>query len=516
MSLSKLRQEKGFAIVSVSLVAFLILTLSGTTYARAFMETGQVNREVSHFQSYAAAEAGLQRALVQLGTTNAFSGQGAYSGFLNLARGNSTLSTSTSYSYQFPNQNQDDWVVVQSTGTAPDGTPTTLEGRIFMDSNFSKYMMYANASVGLGTNLRLGFSDGVNPEGVPANGDARNLLYYTGNLSFSGSNVQVYGDILTERAITGSGGGNSQIHGDTYSWNFNQNSFGQVSSSGVNPNIRVGDGFADDYDRDGDGMITTRDYPDYHQLTQNGGGDSKAKETVDPIDVDWYKNTVQSTTGTEVIKIPGNSTQNRYLKLEVDPSNQNTTRVVEYSSATYQEPVATYSLGSKTNGVIYTDSNVFVKGEVQGRITLVSNQNVYFAGDVTYAGGRHTIDATNPSAVSFFAKNKLYFVPQRVEVSGILYADREGGSGNSLAIDAGKTFDPYFNLVDTIQCGSGSGCVNTKENGHFRHYGSIVMDGGSNTSLYLNDRAYLYDPEVKNYRPPGIPVRPSLRVTREI
>ena len=55
----------------------------------------------------------------------------------------------------------------------------------------------------------------------------------------------------------------------------------------------------------------------------------------------------------------------------------------------------------------------------------------------------------------------------------------------------------------------------SKLNGHFRQYGNIVMNGTANTSVYQFDRAFMYDPNVKYYRPPGLPVQPVLRLVRE-
>ncbi|MSR77663.1 MAG: hypothetical protein EXS63_05495 [Candidatus Omnitrophica bacterium] len=71
---------------------------------------------------------------------------------------------------------------------------------------------------------------------------------------------------------------------------------------------------------------------------------------------------------------------------------------------------------------------------------------------------------------------------------------------------------------------SGTGCrlqyrrtigSHRKTNGHFRIYGNIIMNRTANTADYANDRSYGRDPNLKYFRPPGIPVRPELRTVRE-
>jgi hypothetical protein len=93
-------------------------------------------------------------------------------------------------------------------------------------------------------------------------------------------------------------------------------------------------------------------------------------------------------------------------------------------------------------------------------------------------------------------KDILYLKPDRLNVSGIMYA--ENSSNSSAAFDAG---------YDT------NGQVDTSKT-ELNLYGNRVIQGGTNLSYY-GDRLYGYDQNLKYYRPPGIPVYPDLRTVRE-
>ena len=511
MNFSSLKNEKGFALVSVYLVSMVIMALSASTYTRTFIESREVGREINRLQIRSAAESGLQRALAQI-SFNALTGGIAYTGFINTAPIPSTnlnnyngTNVVGNFSVNITYPNQADWVVVNATGTAPQGeSPIILEARVFLDSNFSKYMMYANTpNLGLGDNLLLGASDGTNPEGVPTNGTDRNMLYYTGDLTFSGSNVNIYGDTHTQGLINGNA--SSWNHGDTYAGGFTTNSFGQVTNSGVSGGLRVGDGFSDDTDRNGEGTVNALDYPDYHASTANGGGDSHKTETINPLNLNFSASQAQSIPGIDGIDVARYGGGNpRYFKFEPSSSG-NTTRIVEYSSPSYQTQTGSRDLQSK-NGIVYVNGNVFVQGEITGRVTVVSSNDIYYADNIKYAGGNSYTSASN--AASFMAKNKHYFLPESLEVSGILYGER--ATSSSTALDAtykrGNALNNYKPIYD-----AGA----SKLNGHFRQYGNIVMNGTANTSVYRFDRAFMYDANAKYYRPPGLPVQPVLRLVRE-
>ncbi|MBI3999925.1 MAG: hypothetical protein HY351_04850, partial [Candidatus Omnitrophica bacterium] len=245
---------------------------------------------------------------------------------------------------------------------------------------------------------------------------------------------------------------------------------------------------------------------DYHDLTPNGGGDSHKYEVVNPLNLSFYASQARSVSGIngiDVVRYGGNT--NRYLKFETAPSG-NVTRIIEYRNAGYQgAPIGTRDLQSK-NGLIYINGNVFVQGEIKGKVTVVSSQNVYYTGNVKYAGNQSYVNPND--SVAFLARNKQFFLPTSLEVSGILYAEKSS-SGN-LALNAAYQSGTSANGHQPIYDAGASKLL-----GHFRHYGNIVMNGVANTSVYQYDRAYVYDPNLKYYRPPGLPVEPDIRLVRE-
>ena len=81
MNLLKRNNEKGFALVSVYMVAVILLGISGATFSRAFIESREVGREVTRLQVRATAEAGLQSAMSQIGA-NPLTGGISYSGYI--------------------------------------------------------------------------------------------------------------------------------------------------------------------------------------------------------------------------------------------------------------------------------------------------------------------------------------------------------------------------------------------------------------------------------------------------
>src|SRR3989338_5406556 len=201
-----IKNEKGMALIVVYLATLLISTLAGTAYFRTYLETRQIQREIAQLQGYYAAEAGIQSAMVQIGNN-------AYTGFINendftlnsfqSADGSLAIGT-VSVDISYPSKA--DWVVIYSEATV-DGKKIRLEGRIFLDSNLSKYMMYSPAAThGLGGNLQIGFADtsgGSSGEGVPGYEGDRNLMYYTGNLGLYGNNISIYGDLHIQGVLDG-------------------------------------------------------------------------------------------------------------------------------------------------------------------------------------------------------------------------------------------------------------------------------------------------------------------------
>ncbi len=493
LGLEMLRNEKGIAILSVFLVAMVMAALSLATFSRAFAQTRAVEREFTKLQSVSAAEAGLQRALAQIAAN-------AYTGYINTtslststlqsALGNSVGTTSASIAYP----NQADWVTIQATGTV-NGISKRVEGRVFLNSNLSKYLIYSDTTtLSLGSNLILGANDGTNPQGVPFNEDDRMATYHTNDLDFAGNNIHVYGDAHAERVIDGST--NSYVHGDTYAGNFTMTSGGTVTDDGVTGSLNVTDGFSDDIDRDHNGTVNSSDYPDRHDLTAVGADDAHQTEDLNDVDTSFYQAHKDSA-------LPaawsGSTVTSRYIELAPNADGTRT-KVIVYSSGTYSTVSATYTL-SAANAIIYNNGRVYIKqGSVVGRVSVVSSDDILFDGNVRYQSGASYCSSSNSAA--FIAKDKVFFRPTSLEVSGIVYARKALTSG-TLAIDADYDTAGNYN-------------PSAKASGHFRLFGNVITNGTGNTSNYANDRAYVYDSNIKYYRPPGIPVRPELRTVREV
>jgi len=494
-----LRNEKGFALITVALASIMMLTISGAAAFRAYVENAQIQREFTKLSAHYAAEGGIQSAMVQIGT-NAFTGfinETDFSlGTFQNAAGTLTIGSVT-VDISYPSQA--DWVIVQSEATV-NGQKVRLEGRIFLDSNLSKYMMYSTATThGYGANLTIGFADtsaGSSAVGVPASELDRNLMYYTGNLQFSGSNINVYGDIHVQGSVNG-GGYNGKVYGDSYIGAFATDAFG-VTSTGYtfSTNMTLTDGFSDDLDRNASGTITAADAPDIHDLTVTGGGDARKFETLLPIDTSFYQ------THNNVPTFYGASPQNRFLKFDI-VSGATGTKVTEYTNANFTTATGTsYMLPS--SAIVCVNGSAYVQGDIKGRVSVVATNDIMFAGNVKYNGGLNYVNENQ--AAAFLAKDKIFFLPTSLEVSGILFAEKSA-TGTNAVTAAYKLASDGVSLIDD---------AGAKSSGHFRHYGNIIMEAGSiSTAQYTSDRAFLYDSQMKYYRPPGLPVVPSLRMVRE-
>lgn len=478
-----LQNEKGVALISVYMVSMVLATISGVTFAKSFYEARQVQREIGRIRTYAAAEAGIQNALAQISVN-------AYTGFINTNPINQVNFqdvnglTVGSYSVNIQYPNQADWVIVQSQSTV-DGDTRELEGRVFLDSNLSKYLVYANTtSFSSGNNAQYGSANGTDPDGVSSNENDRAALYFTGNYQTSGSNIQIYGDLHANDEINGDN--TSRVHGDTYSGHFLTNAAGVVND-GITGGLVIGDGFVDDLDRNHDGSINPQDGLDRHALTDAGGGDSHARETLVQINHNFYA------THNNTPFFVGSADKSRYLKFEPNAGVPGTTTILEYDSASFSNLVGSYALPA--NAVVYVKGDAYVKGQIDGRVSVVASDDIVFDGNVSYVGGQSYVDPNHSAA--FLAKDTLYFRENNLEVSGILYAEN---SSNSSA-----AFNSTYNLNWQNDPGSKV---------RLRLYGNRVMNGSTNLSYY-EDRVYAYDPMLKYYRPPGIPVVPALRLVRE-
>ncbi len=485
----KNKNRKGIALITAYLAVAVITITSASTFERTLAEWRNVEREISRVRTYAAAEAGVQNAMAQVGLN-------AFTGFINTTPINVANFQSVSgvpvgnYAVAINYPNQADWVIVQSTATV--GTETrTLEGRIFLDSNFSKYLVYAQTNnFGSGGGAQYGEpdatdanGDGVrdNPEWVPASEDDRASMYFTDTWTMSGPNVQTYGDANAERRINGNA--SSQVHGDTYTGQFRQGPQGDVLATGVSGGLRTGDGFADDTDRNRDGVIDNRDAPDNHALTPDGAGDAHAQERLVAINPAFYQ------ANNSVPAFGGPAARERFLEFV---PNGASTLVREYNAG-YAAPVASYNLPA--SAIVYVNGNTHVRGEMQGRVSVVSTQSIYFDGNVAYTGNQKRADANHSTA--FMAKEKMYFRKNDLEVSGILYG--ENTRSTPVVFDASQNT---------------AGRIDPTSKQRLRLYGNRIMVGSTNLSNY-RDRVYAYDQNLKYFRPPGIPVQPVLRTVRD-
>ncbi len=497
--LMQLRNEKGFALISMCLVSIIMLAISATASFRSYVEGVQVQREFTKLSGQYAAEGGIQKAMQQIGN-NAYTGfidSAAISlGSFSNAAGSLTIGSVT-VDISYPSQA--DWVIVQSEATVS-GQKVKLEGRIFLDSNLSKYMMYSPATThGYGANLTIGYADtstGASSVGVPANDLDRNLMYYTGSLAWNGSGITVYGDIHVQGSVNGNNN-NGKLYGDAYVGSYTSDSSG-VTEDGFSSstNMTIGDGFSDDLDRNSSGSVTSADAPDIHDLTSDGASDSRKTETLTAIDTSFYQ------AHNNVSAYYGASATNRFLKLEV-AANGTSTKIVEYTNANFTTTTGTtYNLPD--NAIVCVNGSAYIKGEIKGRVSIVATNDIMFAGNVKYSASSNYV--TESQAAAFLAQDKIYFLPSSLEVSGIIFAEKSATGSNAVTA-AYKLGSDGSSLVDDN---------GAKTNGHFRHYGNIIMEEGTiSTSQYVNDRAFYYDSQMKYYRPPGLPVIPSLRMVRE-
>jgi hypothetical protein len=499
-----LKDQRGFALISVYLASVVVLIVSMATFGSVFAEARHIEREITRTRVYAAAEAGLQTAVAQIG-------QNAYTGFINATSVPATSFQSVSgtavgsFSVNVSYPNQADWVILTATATV-DNETRQLEGRVFLQSNLSKYLMYANTTtLGLGSNLVLGIHDGINPQGVSANENDRAALYYTNNLDFSGSNIHIYGDTHAENFISGTN--SNTIHGDTYVGGFTQDSQGRVTNDGINGTLTVGDGFSDDIDRDGNGIINASDYADRHDLltaTQqmtSFNDDARREEVIDQVNLSFYQANNSSVVASRGY---GTTSAERYFVFEPNTAGTQTKVIVYDTLARFNADNRTYKTDEFTlpaSAILYNQGRAHVKGSIAGRVSVVSSDDIFFDGNVKYAGNNSYCSQQNSAA--FMARDQVFFRPESLEVSGIIYADKAGSHTGNLAIDSDYNVSGQYRPQD-------------KYDGHFRHFGNLIVDGTGNTSNYDQDRAYVYDPNLKYYRPPGLPVRPELRTVREI
>ncbi len=159
--------------------------------------------------------------------------------------------------------------------------------------------------------------------------------------------------------------------------------------------------------------------------------------------------------------------------------NGTSTTVKEYSDASYTTLLSTSVLPQE--GVLYVDGDAHVRGTIKGHVTVVASADILFQGDVDYANGTSYSDESDSAA--YLAADDLFFLRQNLNVSGIFYT-APGGQFTSSSGDANK---------QTLNI-----------------YGNRIMATQSNMGPYKT-RNYLYDSQIYNFPPPGLPVRPIIQ-----
>ncbi|MDD5226297.1 MAG: hypothetical protein PHV97_03810 [Candidatus Omnitrophica bacterium] len=246
--------------------------------------------------------------------------------------------------------------------------------------------------------------------------------------------------------------------------------------------------------------------------------DARREEVIDTVDLAFYQ-AHNSSVATQ--RSYGTTSAERYFVFE-PTADATQTKVIVYDNQTDYNADSPTHRANKTDeftlpstsdltdkAILYSRGSIHVKGSIAGRVAVVSSDNILFDGNVKYAGNNSYSSQENSAA--FLAKDVVYFRPEQLEVSGIIYADNSHSTTRSPLVAIDSNYNEHYSLGDSRGYAPGD-----KYDGHFRHFGNLIVDGTGNTSNYNNDRAYVYDPDLKYYRPPGLPIRPELRTVREI
>jgi hypothetical protein len=458
-----IKNNKGVMFVTST---FLIAVLAGTSVLflnRSINEIRAVEREVDRFRAYCAAEAGFQGALSQIGTQS-------YTGFVNTAEYTDALIHSgVTYATCTATTTADttDFIIIQSTGTASYSS-RTIQARVFLDSNLSKYLVYADTtSFGSGANAQYGEAlldentglpqvDGTGRSRVAGDDYDRAMMYFTGDWNITGSNVEMYGNVYVNDDLNVYSGSDGDIHGDT----FVGKSYIQSGTLTVN----------DTWDDGADKRTMTSDMTD----------------VLNSLNLSFYSSH-------NSIPTFGATAQNRYIKF-VESADGTHTVVQEYNDRKYSSMVNSYNLPA--TAIIYVNGDAYIKGTIKGRISIVASDDIFIQGNLEYANGLAHANASD--AAAYIAKDKIFFAANSADVAGIFYASKSYSS------------DPAFDATyDT------NGYSNPGAKVDLKVRGNRVINGTTNLSYYDN-RQYIYDPYLKKFRPPGLPVTSVVSFVREV
>ncbi len=466
----RVKNEKGVMLIASAFLVTVLTATSAMFLSRSLNEYKMTNREIDRLSAYCAAEAGFQGALAQVGSNG-------YTGFINNTTYNAQLdvdgNTMSTCSATISSDTMD-FVIIRSTGTAS-FTSRTIEARVFLESNLSKYLVYTTASAfGSGTNAQYGEpmrdEDDIDNDGdtteyivdsngryrVPKESRDRAAMYFTGDWVISGTGVKMFGDVYVNDDLVVYSRKDVDVYGDTYVRD-------QYATSG---SLNVDD--------------TYNDGPDKRVMTND------MQETLTPIDTNFYA-------AHNSIPAFGNTSGSRYLKFEVSANGTHTV-VKEYSDKQYSTLINTYDIPE--TGVVYVNGDVYVKGTIKGRVSVVASDDIFFQGDVEYANGLKHADISDSAA--FIAKDKLYYCAPVLDVCGIFYGAKTYSSS--------PAFDARY---DT------NGRYNPYSKQYLRIRGNRIINGTTNLGYYP-DRAYIYDPYLKKFRPPGLPITSVVSFVREV
>lgn len=128
-----------------------------------------------------------------------------------------------------------------------------------------------------------------------------------------------------------------------------------------------------------------------------------------------------------------------------------------------------------TIGAVYATQAVLVRGTLKGRVTIVSNDNIVIADNISYTNGQQDV-------LGLIAEKNIYiaqYVPNTITWRGAVIA-RTGS----------------YKLWD---------CGGATKNGTYTHIGAVATFGGGCMSAFTT-RVYTYDDNLKFLQPPFFPV----------
>ncbi|MDD2656877.1 MAG: fibrobacter succinogenes major paralogous domain-containing protein, partial [Patescibacteria group bacterium] len=205
------------------------------------------------------------------------------------------------------------------------------------------------------------------------------------------------------------------------------------------------------------------------------------------------KNMANQSTG---INLGTNNREGWHLKFK-DDGTFDTFRVNNINSTNYDitsEFIVSGNRPIPVNGVIYAPMNIWVDGVVNGRVTVVADNdyNIYLPGNLTYK------EKYSDDVLGLLADKDIlltYSVPNNMEVNGALLA-RTGSIGRKYTYYSVKNSFNFF--------GSQIAYENRYGMKHYNYFGQI--DSGFINTSYTYDGNLLYQPPI------GIPVIPQYKL----